>query len=51
MDVNNTLTLFQGGMYVLQLMDNYCASFSALIIGLVEVIVIGWIYGEFISIK
>ncbi|GIY10187.1 sodium- and chloride-dependent glycine transporter 2 [Caerostris darwini] len=35
----------KGGMYVLQLMDNYCASFSALIIGLVEVIVIGWVYG------
>ncbi|XP_042907514.1 sodium- and chloride-dependent glycine transporter 1 isoform X3 [Parasteatoda tepidariorum] len=35
----------KGGMYVLQLMDNYCASFSALIIGFVEVIVIGWVYG------
>ncbi|RWS28104.1 Sodium- and chloride-dependent glycine transporter 1-like protein, partial [Leptotrombidium deliense] len=35
----------QGGMYVLQLMDNFCASFSALIIGFVEVCVISWIYG------
>ncbi|XP_023241236.1 sodium- and chloride-dependent glycine transporter 1-like isoform X1 [Centruroides sculpturatus] len=35
----------EGGMYILQLMDNYCASFSALIIGLTEVIVIAWIYG------
>lgn len=34
-----------GGMYVLQLMDNYCASFSALIIGLTEVIVISYVYG------
>lgn len=34
-----------GGIYVLQLMDNYCASFSALIIGLIEVIVIAWVYG------
>lgn len=34
-----------GGMYVLQLMDNYCASFSALMIGLVEIIVISWVYG------
>ncbi|XP_054722112.1 sodium- and chloride-dependent glycine transporter 1-like isoform X2 [Uloborus diversus] len=34
-----------GGMYLLQLMDNYAASFSALIIGLIEVIVISWIYG------
>lgn len=40
--------LFQkcsGGMYILQLMDNYCASFSALIIGLTEVTVMAWIYG------
>ena len=35
----------KGGMYILQLMDNYCASFSALIIGLTEVTVIAWIYG------
>lgn len=34
-----------GGMYVLQLMDNYAASFSALIIGLCEVVVISWVYG------
>lgn len=26
-------------------MDNYCASFSALIIGLTEIIVISWVYG------
>uniref|UniRef100_V5ICV2 Putative sodium-neurotransmitter symporter n=1 Tax=Ixodes ricinus TaxID=34613 RepID=V5ICV2_IXORI len=32
-------------MYVLQLMDDYCASFSALMIGLVEIIVIAWVYG------
>lgn len=35
----------EGGMYILQLMDNYCASFSALLIGLIEVSVISWIYG------
>ncbi|XP_054156343.1 sodium- and chloride-dependent glycine transporter 1-like isoform X2 [Oppia nitens] len=35
----------KAGMYILQLMDNHCASFSALIIGLVEVVVIGWVYG------
>lgn len=33
------------GMYILQLMDDYCASYSALTIGLVESIVIAWIYG------
>lgn len=35
----------KGGMYILQLMDNYVASYSALTIGLFEVIVIGWVYG------
>lgn len=35
----------KGGMYLLQLMDNYAASFSALIIGFFEVFVISWIYG------
>lgn len=36
---------YEGGIYVLQLMDNYCASFSALMIGLVEVIAVAWVYG------
>ncbi|GIY22085.1 sodium- and chloride-dependent glycine transporter 1 [Caerostris darwini] len=35
----------KGGMYLLQLMDNYAASFSALLIGLIEVLVISWVYG------
>lgn len=35
----------EGGIYILQLMDNYCASFSALIIGLTEIIAIAWVYG------
>ncbi|XP_074605088.1 sodium- and chloride-dependent glycine transporter 1-like [Brevipalpus obovatus] len=34
-----------GGIYFLQLMDDYCSSFSALTIGLVEIIVIAWVYG------
>ena len=37
---------FQGGMYMLQLMDNYAATYSTLIIGLCECIALGWIYGE-----
>ena len=37
---------FQGGMYVLQLMDWYSASFSVLIIAMIECIVINWIYGR-----
>jgi len=36
----------QGGMYVLQLMDWYSASFSVLIIAVVECVVINWIYGN-----
>eukprot|EP00920_Eleutheroschizon_duboscqi_P002841 GHVT01006633.1.p1 GENE.GHVT01006633.1~~GHVT01006633.1.p1 ORF type:complete len:554 (+),score=1.71 GHVT01006633.1:27-1664(+) len=35
----------QGGMYVLQLMDHYSASFSVLIIACTECFVINWIYG------
>ncbi|XP_028967335.1 sodium-dependent proline transporter [Galendromus occidentalis] len=40
-----SIICMDGGMYVLQLMDNYVASYSALTIGLSEVIVIGWVYG------
>lgn len=34
-----------GGMYVLQLIDNYAPTFSALTVSLVEVAVITWYYG------
>lgn len=34
-----------GGMYVLQLIDTYAATFSALIIGMAEVAVVSWHYG------
>ena len=37
---------FQGGMYMLQLMDNYAATYYTLFIGLCECIALGWIYGE-----
>lgn len=33
-------------MYYLQLMDNYCASFSAIIIGVVELVVLMHVYGS-----
>ncbi|KAL4220855.1 hypothetical protein ACF0H5_019122 [Mactra antiquata] len=36
---------FQGGMYVLQLFDNYAATFSLLVIGVVESIALSWVYG------
>ncbi|KAI0240679.1 Sodium- and chloride-dependent glycine transporter 1 [Lamellibrachia satsuma] len=35
----------RGGMYVLQLMDSYCATYSVLIIALVESIALSWVYG------
>ncbi|XP_076110337.1 sodium- and chloride-dependent glycine transporter 1-like [Mytilus galloprovincialis] len=35
----------QGGMFILQLFDNYAATYSLLLIGLVECIGIGWVYG------
>lgn len=35
----------QGGIYVLQIMDWYCASFSLMLISLMEVLAISWIYG------
>ncbi|KAK7462089.1 hypothetical protein BaRGS_00038499, partial [Batillaria attramentaria] len=35
----------QGGMYVLQLFDNYAATYSLLFIGLVECVVLSWVYG------
>lgn len=34
-----------GGMYILQLMDWYSATFALMIISLLETVVIGWIYG------
>ncbi|KAL5012506.1 hypothetical protein ScPMuIL_011057 [Solemya velum] len=35
----------QGGIYILQIMDWYCACFSLMLISLAECIVIAWIYG------
>ena len=34
-----------GGMYILQLVDNHSATYSALILGCLEVSVMAWIYG------
>jgi len=45
MFLSGVFLCYEGGIYILQLMDNYCASFSALMIGLVEVIAIAWVYG------
>uniref|UniRef100_A0A0P4VUH0 Transporter n=1 Tax=Scylla olivacea TaxID=85551 RepID=A0A0P4VUH0_SCYOL len=35
----------KGGMYVLQMMDFYSSTFSALMVGMAEVLVVTWIYG------
>ncbi|XP_041373553.1 sodium-dependent proline transporter-like [Gigantopelta aegis] len=35
----------RGGMYLLQLFDNYAASYSLLFIGIVELLAISWVYG------
>lgn len=35
----------KGGMYVLQMMDFYSSTFSALMVGMFEVVVVTWIYG------
>lgn len=35
----------QAGIYVVQLMDFYCAAFSLMVISLLETIVISWVYG------
>ena len=36
----------QGGIFVLQLFDNYAATYSLLFIGLVECVVLSWVYGK-----
>ena len=33
-------------MYLLQLFDNYAASYSLMFIGIVELLAISWVYGE-----
>lgn len=33
-------------MYILQLFDNYAATYSLLVIGLVESLALAWVYGE-----
>ena len=38
--------LFQGGMYVLQLMDTYSPSYGLLFTGICETIALGWVYGK-----
>lgn len=36
----------RGGFFVLNLIDTYIAGYPLLIVGLLEVVVVGWIYGS-----
>uniref|UniRef100_A0A1I8GB13 Transporter n=1 Tax=Macrostomum lignano TaxID=282301 RepID=A0A1I8GB13_9PLAT len=35
----------RGGMFVLQLLDNYSCTYSVLVVGFLELVVITWVYG------
>ena len=41
----HNVVVFQGGMYMLQLMDSYAATYAVLIIALVECLALSWVYG------
>ena len=36
----------EGGIYILQIMDWYCASFSLMLISMTECIALAWFYGS-----
>ena len=40
----------QGGMYILQLMDTYAASWSVFTLAIGESVLISWVYGKKIII-
>lgn len=37
---------YQGGFYVLSLIDEYIAGYPLLIVGILQVIVVPWVYGK-----
>lgn len=41
-----TLVIFQGGVYILQILDYYVAAWSLLFIGLAEVMAVTYVYGQ-----
>ena len=43
---NEAVFVFQGGVYMLQLIDNYAATYSVLIIGLCECLALSYVYGQ-----
>lgn len=40
------LIIFQGGFFILSLLNEYTAGYPLLIVGLLEVIVVPWVYGN-----
>jgi hypothetical protein len=43
--------VFQGGQYILALVDFYGANFSVFILGTIEVVGVAWVYGTLIYIQ
>ena len=41
------LCVWQGGMYVLQIMDSYAPSYALLVAGFAEVLTISYVYGKY----
>lgn len=42
----NVILEFQGGMYVVELIDKFSTSFPLLITTCLEAVILSWIYGE-----
>lgn len=42
--------IMQGGMYVLQLMDTYAASWAVFIMAILECVIIAWLYGMYMTL-
>ena len=42
---NNSHVIFQGGMYVFNVFDNYSATFSPLFVAFIETLVVSYVYG------
>ena len=40
------LIYFQGGVYILQVLDWYCASVSVMFLAFMEVFGLAWVYGN-----
>lgn len=45
-DYDQDYLLFQGGMYMLQLIDNYAATYSLLLIAIAECVTLTYVYGK-----